>query len=286
LLRPPANPVTVGTHDYTEQHVLAEVLRDRLAAAGFHVEQVKGMAQQVTLDSVCAGTVDVCVDYTGNVWTARMRKDEPADRATTLRAVADYLRTRHGVECLGALGFENAYALAMRRADAERLNIRTLDDLARHSRTMTIAGDLQFFRLPEWKRAQALYGLKFAGAPTPMDPTLMYGAIRNKEVDVISAYTSDGRIAAYDLVVLEERGAKQAFPPYDAILLVSHKADGKPGLREALTPLVGAIDLDRMRQANRRVDIERAWPRKAGRELLDVLRTRRAAGLVAPGGAS
>jgi osmoprotectant transport system permease protein len=272
LLNPPANPAVVGSADYTEQHVLSEVLKGALADAGFHVDQRKGMGETIEFESLRAGAIDCYVDYTGNIWTTLMKRDEPADRATTLREVRAYLRDKHNVTCLGPLGFENAYALAMRRADAERLGVRTLADLAKHAPGMRIAGDLQFFHRPEWQRVRKEYGLGFKEI-RPVDPTLMYPSIQSGAVEVICAYTSDGRVSAFDLVVLED--PKQAFPPYDAILLVSPKAVNKPGLREALTPLLGAIDLDLMRRANLRVDVEGRRPRAAGKELLGLLQGRK-----------
>jgi osmoprotectant transport system permease protein len=93
----------------------------------------------------------------------------------------------------------------------------------------------------------------------------MYGAVSRGSVDVVSAYTSDARITAYDLVVLED--PRPAFPPYDAVLLVSHKAAGRPDLVGALRPLVGAIPMSEMRKANRRVDVERQTVRRAAGEL-------------------
>jgi osmoprotectant transport system permease protein len=264
------DPVIVATHDYTEQHILAEVLRDRLANAGFHVDLRKGMAQQVTFESLCSGNIDCCVEYTGNLWQPVMKRNDRVARATTLREVEAFLRAERGIECLGRLGFENAYALAMRKADMKELENGSLEDLARVARKLRIAADMQFFKLEDWKRMKEIYGLKFA-EEVPMDPTLMYGAIRRGEVDVICAYTSDGRIDAYDLALLED--PRKALPPYDAILLVSRRALAKPGLREALMPLVGAIHQGRMQAANKRVDVDRVWPRKAGRELLEVLRS-------------
>lgn len=269
LLQSAENTVVVGTHDYTEQHVLAEVMRDTLSRQGFHVDQRKCMGPMVTFDALCAGGIDCCIDYTGNFWTTRMKMPKPADRLTTLREVERFMREQHDIVCLGPLGFENAYQLAMRRKDAEKLKITSVADLTGKTSRMRIAGDLQFFRMPEWERVKSLYGLSFAEV-IPMDPTLMYEAIRHGEAEVICAYTSDGRIDAYDLVILED--PRQAFPPYDAILLASTKALQKPGLREALLPLVDAIDLPTMRMANKRVDIDRTWPRRAGRELLGTLR--------------
>jgi osmoprotectant transport system permease protein len=195
-----------------------------------------------------------------------MRKQEPADRETTYREVKQFLRAKYGVECLGKLGFENAYALAVRKDKARALGgIHGLAELANHAPQLTIAGDLQFFRLPEWKRVQHMYGLKFK-QQILMDQTFMYKAVKDGAVDVVSVYTSDGRILADDLIVLDD--PRQAFPPYDAILLLSPQAQTTPGLRAALLPLLGTISTEAMRKANGLVDIHHVLPRKAGRELL------------------
>jgi osmoprotectant transport system permease protein len=270
-LRPPANPVVLGSADYTEQYVLGEVLRGTLDEAGFTVDQRTCMGETIEFDSLRAGTIDCYVDYTGNIWTTLMKRKEPADRETTLREVTSYLRREHRIECLGALGFQNNYALAMRRQDAERLKVKTLADLAPHAPRMSIGGDLQFFSRPEWQRLKKTYNLSFAGT-VPGDPTLMYEGIRHGRVDVICAYTSDGRIPAYDLVILDD--PKQAFPPYDAVLLLSPRAASKPELRLALEPLLGAIKDDDMRRANGRVDVERRTPRWAGADLRNQLSKR------------
>lgn len=248
------------------------MLRGTLDDAGFHVDQRKGMGETIEFVSLCAGGIDCYVDYTGNIWTTLMKRDEPADRDTTLREVREYLKAKHKVTCLGPLGFENAYALAMRREDAAKLGVRTLADLAKHAPRMRIAGDLQFFHRPEWTRVRKEYGLSFKEMK-PVDPTLMYPSVKNGAVEVICAYTSDGRIQAFDLVVLED--PKQAFPPYDAILLVSPKAAKKAGFQDALTALLGKIDLDLMRSANKRVDVDGRRPRAAGKELLGQLRSRK-----------
>src|SRR5262249_46607706 len=93
---PPANPAVVGSADYSEQHVLAEVLRGTLQEAGFHVDQRKGMGETIEFASLCAGSIDCYVDYTGNIWTTLMKREKPRDRATTLREVRAYLRQQHG----------------------------------------------------------------------------------------------------------------------------------------------------------------------------------------------
>jgi osmoprotectant transport system permease protein len=265
LFRP--EPVVVGSADYSEQHILGETLSALLREAGFRVDQRKNMPQIVGLDAVCSGAVDCYVDYTGMIWTTKMKR-APAGRRTTLLGVAEWLRAEHGVECLGPLGFQNAYALAMRRDVAVACGITTLDDLAGHARGLRIGDDTQFFKLDEWRRVRDAYGLSFKVARS-MSPERMYDALRDNEVDVISAYTTDGRIEAYQLVVLDD--PREAFPPYDAVLLLSRKAAGNERIRRALLPAVGAIDGKRMTDANKRVDVEHWSVRDAARELLDTL---------------
>jgi len=266
LFAPPHNPVVVGSGPFTEQHILSEVLKGTLPAGDFTVDQRKGMGGSIQFLSLRDGSIDCCVDYTGTIWTTLMKRRDVADRATTLDLSTTFLRERYGVLCLGSLGFENDYALAMRRDQAEKYGIRTMADLAAHAPQWVIAGDLQFFGRREWVEVRERYGLKFRQTRS-MDQTLMYEAVSKGSVDVVSAYTSDGRIAAFDLVVLDD--PKGAFPPYDAVLLVSHRAAGMPGLVGALRPLVGAIPVSEMRKANRLVDVERQTVRRAAEELLN-----------------
>ena len=156
---------------------------------------------------------------------------------------------------LGGLGFENAYSLAMARSRAEALGVRSIADLARHAPSLSIAGDFEFFARPEWAAIRKAYGLSFR-EQRQMQSTFMYAAAADGEVDVISAYTSDGRIAQYDLKVLDD--PKNAIPPYDAVLLLSPQRAHDKALIEALRPLVDAIDIKRMREANLRISRDRA----------------------------
>jgi osmoprotectant transport system permease protein len=154
---------------------------------------------------------------------------------------------------LGRLGFENAYALAMDRERATVLGVQSIDDLAHAPGALTIASDPEFFGRPEWARLRQVYdlgGLRTRG----MDSTFMYGAVRNAEVDIITAYTTDGRIAAFDLVVLED--PRQAIPPYDAVVLLSPEAAADPDVVATMRPLLNAISGDTMRRANMMVDVD------------------------------
>jgi osmoprotectant transport system permease protein len=181
--------------------------------------------------------------------------------------LARRLEARDGVRLLGALGFENAYALAMRRERARALGIGSIDDLARAAPRLTLASDIEFLSRPEWRAVAAAYGLHFA-ARRSYSPTFMYRAIADGSADVLSAFSSDGRIAALDLVTLDD--PRHALPNYDAVLLLSPRAARDPRLVAALKPLVGAIPIARMRQANLMVDrdADKKSPAEAGQWLL------------------
>jgi osmoprotectant transport system permease protein len=139
----------------------------------------------------------------------------------------------------------------MKRNEAAKLGIKSIADLAAHAPDLTIGSDLEFLSRIEWRRLQKVYGLKFK-AERQFQPTFMYKAITGGEADVISAFSSDGRIAADDLVVLAD--PKGAIPPYDAVILIAPKRAGDRRLIGALKPLVGAISVDAMRRANLSVD--------------------------------
>jgi osmoprotectant transport system permease protein len=156
---------------------------------------------------------------------------------------------KENITLLGELGFENAYALVIPKKRAEALGIRTIADLAAHASTLSIAGDYEFFSRPEWAALQKAYGLSFR-AQRQMQPDFMYAAVASGEVDVIAGYTSDGLIAKYDLVALDD--PRHAIPPYDAILLLAPKRAGDERLQAALKPLLGKIDIATMREANLR----------------------------------
>ncbi|HXQ47755.1 MAG TPA: glycine betaine ABC transporter substrate-binding protein, partial [Caulobacteraceae bacterium] len=143
------------------------------------------------------------------------------------------------------------YALAMRRDQADKLGIHSIADLAAHAQDLTLGSDLEFLSRPEWASLKAAYGLNFK-AERRFQPTFMYKAVSDGEVDVIDAFSSDGRIAADDLVVLSD--PKQAIPPYDAVVLLSPKRANDAGFSAALRPLIGAIPVEQMRKANLSVD--------------------------------
>ena len=239
----------VGAKPFTEQYVLAALIEQRLEANGLSAKGRDGLGSAVIFQALVAGDIDAYVDYSGTIWTNRMGHIDAPPRETVLNEVARWLNATYHVRVLGPLGFENAYALAMRRALADKLGIHSIADLAAHAGRLTIAGDYEFFERPEWKALRNAYGLHFREQRT-MQSDFMYRAAADGEVDVISAYTSDGRLAQYDLVTLTD--PMRAIPPYDAILLLAPKRANDKKLIATLKPLTGAIPVELMRAANLR----------------------------------
>jgi len=237
----------IGAKPFAEQYVLAALMQQRLSAAGLASSQRAGLGSTVAFDALAAGDIDLYVDYTGTIWTNVMHRDEFTSREAVLAEIGTWLKTNRNVTLFGPLGFENAYALAMRRDRAEALGIRTIEDLARQSAHFTIAADVEFFVRPEWRALQADYGLDFM-TERQLQATFMYRAVADGEVDVIAAYSSDGQIAQYDLVLIED--PKRSLPPYDAVILLAPGRETDRAFTDALQPLLGAVTVERMRQAN------------------------------------
>ena len=154
---------------------------------------------------------------------------------------------------MGPLGFQNLYALAMRRDQAESRGIDSIEDLIPIANELVAAGDMEFFGRPEWLTIRDTYNIDFARKLT-FDPSLMYTAIDEGQVDLITAYTSDGRVAAFDLVILDD--PRNALLPYDAILVTSAEIAGDNRAMAVLAKLENAISDDLMRQASRIVDVD------------------------------
>jgi len=247
LARPGASYV-VGAKTFAEQYVLSALIAQRLQAAGLSASTRQGLGSNVIFEALASNEIDVYVDYSGTLWANQFHHADILPREQLLAELKTVLG-RQNITLFGELGFENAYALVMPRKRAEALGIRSIADLAAHAPLLSIAGDYEFFARPEWAGLRKAYGLAFR-AQRQMQSDFMYAAVASGEVDVIAGYTSDGLIAKYDLVVLDD--PKHAIPPYDAVLLLAPTRAHDEALQAALRPLLGRIDIAAMREANLR----------------------------------
>ncbi|CAN5176011.1 glycine betaine ABC transporter substrate-binding protein [soil metagenome] len=261
----------IGAKNFSEQYILASLIGERLQRDGAVVQHKDGLGSAVAFRALTSGDVDVYVDYSGTLWTNVMNRQDTPSRQDMLTEITRWMYARYGVVVLGSLGFENAYALTMKSDTAKAMGITSIADLASHARDLRLAADLEFLSRPEWKAIKGAYGLSFKTEKS-YNPTFMYRAIEGGEADVISAFSSDGRIAADNLIVLTD--PKQAIPSYDAVVLITPKRGKDMRLRAALQPLVGAIPVDVMRRANLSVDRDqdKKSPADAARQLAQDIR--------------
>ena len=245
--------VVIGAKGFSEQYILARLIGQRLEAAGFAVEYRDGLGSAVAHSAAASGEVDIYVDYTGTIWANQMKREDNLPRDEMYAAIEEWETENTGLVMLGRLGFENAYGLAVTQEKANMTGLQSIEDLVRVAPQLTIGGDPEFFERPEWIAVRDAYGLRF-GEKRNFSPTFMYNALKSGEAQVIGAYTSDGRIEADNLAILAD--PKGAFPNYDAVILLSPETGRNRAVVEALKPLVGAIDVAAMREANYSVDRE------------------------------
>jgi glycine betaine/choline ABC-type transport system substrate-binding protein len=185
-----------------------------------------------------------------------------------LERVRTELARRDEVRCLDPFGFENTFALLMRRAEATRLGIRTISDLRRHQETIRSGFGPEFMNRPDgYPGLVRTYGLSFARTPREMDRNLLYQAVAQRSIDLAAGDSTDGRILTLDLVVLEDD--RRFFPPYQAVPLVREETLRRhPSLGDILNRLAGKIDAETMRRLNYEVDGKHRDPAVVAKEFL------------------
>lgn len=255
--------VTVGSHNYTEQFILAEMCGLILEDAGFPVEFEHNLGGTVIIhEAAIAGDLQVYVEYLGTGLTILgveysevVEEGTPAEEAQEI--VYDYVREAYienwDTYWLDPIGINNTYALAMRREHAEELGVTKISDLKPYASDLSLGGSQEFIvRIDGLPGIEDAYGFEF-GDSSGMESGLMYQALENKDVDVISAFATDGRIPALDFILLEDD--KAFFPPYHASPVVRGPLLEKaPEVEGLLNQLGGRIDNSTMAELNFRVD--------------------------------
>src|SRR5919199_7020299 len=251
----PHRPLVVASKPFGESYLLAEMFAQLLEARGFAVERRPGLgATEVAFAALRTGAIDAYPEYTGTGLLAILRAPPRHDPRAVFDTVQREFTRRFGVRWLPPLGFENTYAIAVRRETARRLGLHTLSDLAREGPRLTAGLTPDFIGrpdgLPGLRRA---YGMRF-GDVRPLAQALKYRALAAGGVDVVDGYSTDGLIARYDLVVLDDD--RHFFPPYEAAALVGARLRREdPAAISALTELSGRIDVRTMRELNARVEV-------------------------------
>ncbi len=219
-------------------------------------------------EALIAGEVDIYPEYVGTALTAILQLDGTRSAGDALETVRNTYTERFGCIWFDPLGFENTYVLALRKEVALREQLTTISGLASVSNSMRAGFPSEFMERPDgYPGLRRTYGLSFANV-RDLDPALMYQALVSGELDVISAFSTDGRIEAYDLALLKDD--RSFFPPYQAALVVREDLIAEmPELGPLLRRLTGMIDTETMQQMNYQVDHHQHSPREVARQFLE-----------------
>ncbi len=277
-------PIVVASKSFAESYVLAEVFALVLEDAGHPVDRRLGLGEtELVFRALVAGEIDVYPEYTGTGLAAMLGENALGDRTAVLRRVGLEFESRWGLRWLPPLGFENNYAMATRPETADSLGLRGLSDLEASAGGLVGGFSPGFIGRADGLPGLEARGIRF-GETRALLQAVKYAALTQGEVDLIDAYSTDGAIARYDLVVLRDDLA--FFPPYDAAPLAGPGLYAeRPAAALALSRLAGWIDEETMRRANERVELDQMAVADAARLLLAESGFLRDAAPAAPGAA-
>ena len=242
-----AQPLNIGSKLYTESVLLGHLAAQSLQEAGYpavHNEQLGGT--RILWNALLSGSIDIYPDYTGTLTEEILAEQRISNRQQLVAALSAF-----GVGVTGNIGFNNTYALGMRREQAEELGIETIGDLRAHPGLRYGFSNEFMERQDGWPGVSAEYGLVSLSV-TGLDHALAYRGIANRDIDVLDLYSTDPEIAYYDLVAL--RDDRQFFPDYDAVFL--YRDTLPPGAVAALQRFAGAIDENAMIAMNAAVKLD------------------------------
>src|SRR5437870_1814044 len=258
--------VTVGSKDFTESNLLAEIVAQMLEAKNVQVDRVFDLAGNLTHAALTAGQIDLYPEYTGTAFAAILHHQPISDPKAVYDQVKREYAEKFNLEVSSQLGFDNTFAILVRGEDARRLNLKTISNAAAYTPQWSAGFGQDFMsRADGYPGFSHAYGLRFADPPHEMALDLTYTALASHKVDLIAGNSTDGRIAALDLVQLEDD--RHYFPPYEAVFMIRRDVkDWAPaGLEVAqnlkprpltsfISKLAGAISTDEMRKLNYEVD--------------------------------
>jgi len=253
-------PVVVGSKNFTESVLLGEMVAQKLESAGCNVDRRLNMGGTMVCDSaMTSGALDTYVEYSGTALEAILKQPK-ADVAAAY--------AKRGLHWGPALGFNNTFAMIVRRDDANALALHSISDLRKVADRFQPGFGYEFVERPDgWNGLLGAYGIAFAKPPKTMDLGLTYKALASHEVDLIAGNSTDGLIESLGLVALEDD--RHYFPRYDAAVVYRNDIDAKcPGASKALQSLGSLLDDAAMRRLNFEVDGKKRDVATVAREAL------------------
>lgn len=263
-------PITVGSKNFTEQVLLGEIVAQHLEhRLGQRVDRKLNLGGTLLVhQALINGDIDLYPEYTGTALTAVLKLQPARESAAALSSVRDEYDKRFGVQWMDPLGFNNTFAMVVRGEDARKHRITTLSDAAGYDAGWTLGLGYEFQQREDGLNGLLkTYRLPVKGSPKTMDLGLLYKALEQRQVDMVAANATDGRLSVSDVVVLHDD--KHYFPPYDCALAVrSNLLKSRPKVQPALAELAGRFTDLVMRRLNYHVDGEHRPVREVAREFL------------------
>jgi osmoprotectant transport system permease protein len=261
-------PIVIGSKQFGESYLLAEMFAQLLEARGYVVDRRLGLgATEIAFGALREGAIDLYPEYTGTGLLAILGESRVAEPRAVYRIVSERFRERWGVRWLPPLGFENTYAISVRQETADSLGLNGLSDLSLHGEALVAGLSPDFIgREDGLPGLEATYGLTLNDVRSLLQ-AVKYEALAQRQVDVIDGYSTDGQIARYDLRVLEDD--RSFFPPYEAAALVGRRLwNDRPGAVRALTELSGTMDERMVQVWNERLDVDGEPVERVARDAL------------------
>lgn len=248
--------VVVGSKNFTEQIVLAELFAQQIEArTGLRVERRVNLGGTlICQQALVSGKIDLYPEYTGTALTAVLHDPLERNPGEVFHRVQEEYRERFNVETLPPLGFNNTFAMVVRGDDAENLHLHKISDVQPLAPKWRAGFGYEFMERPDgYSGWAAAYGLHFSAQPRILDLGLLYRALAEKQVDLVAGNSTDGLIDSLRLVILQDD--RHYFPPYEAVPLVRRATLEKhPEVGVALGALAGKISEEEMRHMNYEVD--------------------------------
>ncbi|HEV8591658.1 MAG TPA: ABC transporter permease/substrate-binding protein, partial [Pyrinomonadaceae bacterium] len=259
--------IVVGSKDFTESVILAEILAQMLEKRGIAVERRFELGGNIPHDSLLSGEIDVYPEYTGTAFTAILKHTPQTDpQAVYEQTEAEYAE-KFDLIVSPPLGFANDFAILVRGDVARKNNLKTISNVVPHARNWQAGFGQDFMsRADGYPGFSKAYGFNFAKQPREMDLSLTYRALQSGELDIIAGNSTDGLISALDLFQLEDD--RHYFPPYQAVFIA--RKDASAVLSEIFQNLNNAISTEDMRELNYEVDGNKRTPKDVASEWVKV----------------
>ncbi|MEM9926466.1 MAG: glycine betaine ABC transporter substrate-binding protein [Cyanobacteria bacterium P01_D01_bin.50] len=249
--------IVIASKGYTEQDILRELLAQQIeATSNLKVERKELNGSLICHKAIVNGDIDAYVEYTGTALTAILEQKIINDPNIVYNLVKLAYSKQFNLELMEPLGFENTYVMVIRGEDAKKYNIKTMSEVAKFTPQWTIAFNYEFGEREDgFPGLSQTYNLQFKRSPKTMDSGLLYRALTQKIVDMVSGNSTHGQIVTLGLAALEDD--KKYFPPYEAVPVIRKETLKKyPQLKKPLSQLADILNVDEMQQLNYQVEGE------------------------------